>query len=412
MTNEDSGDPRLSKFSNADRRGYRKRPGDGAPETLSSSDGDPSLANLLETAIRGGGLALQSTRSDQGAGQNGDPGSGVPNEALSNRLLEELNAAQAQIRAAPQPPLDPAPAAEPEAPAPAAEAAPPIGEQGDDGESDLEAPTESRQDFALPARAGPAGGAATAALSKGARALLDASGKLSRRMRIRDWRRRRLALLSVVHRHVFDRNAEQLLFCKSPPLEVYQMEETEGCPEKLYVYKGPVPKKLLEWALSALPEDLKRFAFVDFRAGNGRTMLLAARRNFEYAAGYAFDAESAEMLEMNLAQYPRSYLSCRDVRALRADREGVLIPRQPAVLFFPDCLSLHHVDIILSYVLGSFRLDPRPIFLIFENAGRERGRDGMEIFERAPLPVLNRAKALFLSPVKVAVYRSKVENTE
>ena len=74
---------------------------------------------------------------------------------------------------------------------------------------------------------------------------------------------------------------------------------------------------VLGWALSALPADLKRYAFVDFEAGNGRTLLLAARRNFEHAIGYTHDSESSAMLEMNLAQYSRSYMSCRDVRALR-----------------------------------------------------------------------------------------------
>ena len=127
--------------------------------------------------------------------------------------------------------------------------------------------------------------------------------------------------------------------------------------------------------------------FVDFRAGNGRTLLLAARRNFEYAAGYAFDAEGSETLEMNLAQYPRTYLACRDVRALRGERDGVVIPAQPAVLFFPDNLSAGHLDIILSYVTASLRLDPRPIYLIFENAGREFASEHMSSFERISLPL-------------------------
>ncbi len=136
---------------------------------------------------------------------------------------------------------------------------------------------------------------------------------------------------------------------------------------------------------------------------------MAARRNFEYAAGYAFDAEGSETLEMNLAQYPRSYLTCRDVRALRGDREGVVIPAQPAALFFPDSLSVGHLDIILSYVTASLRRDPRPIYLIFENAGRECASEHMSSFDKVSLPLLNRAKAFLFGPVSIAVYRSMVE---
>jgi hypothetical protein len=112
---------------------------------------------------------------------------------------------------------------------------------------------------------------------------------------------------------------------------------------------------------------------------------------------------------MNLAQYPRSYLSCRDVRAMRGDRDGVFIPPQPAVLFFPDSLTAGHLGVVLSYVASSLRQEPRPIYLIFENSGRERGYEQMELFEKAPLPAINRAKALLFGPVRVAVYRSKAE---
>jgi hypothetical protein len=376
MTNQDPGDTRLSKFSNVNRQGLQP----GASSRNSSED--PPLANRVETAL--------------------------PGDA-AGRLIDDASAAQEQSQSEPQtarplsleePPLARLKAGEP---------APKTPFPAHDGAHEAlaqpaEAITFEDPDPPVQPRVETASGLA--------KTVLDATNKLSRRVRIRDWRRRRLALLSVVHRHVFDRSAEQLLFCKSPPLEVYRVEESEGGPEKSFVYNGPIPKKLFEWALSALPEDLKRYAFVDFRAGNGRTMLIAARRNFEFAAGYAFDAEGAEALEMNLAQYPRSYLSCRDVRALRADREGLVIPPQPAVLFFPDSLSSTHLDITLSYVLGSFRLEPRPIYLIFENAGRERGNEGLEVFERVRLPLLNQAKALLFSPIKVAVYRSKAENPD
>jgi hypothetical protein len=397
MTNQDSGDARLSKFSNANRRAFQSSAPGNPPA-------DPPLANLLETAIRSG-IAEHSSRSDQAEAEVSD--------TARDRLLEELSQAQEQIWSEPpasqplsvgEPPLA---LFEPESPALALEAEEPVFAYDRAQETQVQPaePAMTFEDAETPAerRSGPAGLAKT---------VLDASNALSRRVRIRDWRRRRLALLSVVHRRVFDRSAEQLLFCKSEPLEVYRVEDTEDGPEKHYVYKGPIPKKLLEWALSALPDDLKRYAFVDFRAGNGRTMLLAARRNFEFAAGYAFDAEGAETLEMNLAQYPRSYLSCRDVRALRADRDGLVIPPQPAVLFFPDSLSSAHLDIVLSYVLGSFRLEPRPIYLIFENAGRELGNESMEIFERAWPTMFTQAKALLLAPIEVAVYRSKVENSK
>ncbi len=229
-------------------------------------------------------------------------------------------------------------------------------------------------------------------------------GQLRRGLRPHDWRCRYLAALSVIHRHAFDRRIERLLFIKtSGP---YSGVETGEEGRKTFRYRGPIPGKVLNWGLSALPSDLKRYAFVDFRAGNGRTLLLAAARNFEHATGYASDSENCAVLEMNLAQYSRSYMTCRDVRALRGDRDGISIPAQPAVLFFPDSLNAGHLGAVLSYLPMSLRLNPRPIYLIFENSGPECGLDQIHLFRKVPLPALNRIKARLFSPSNIAVYKS------
>jgi hypothetical protein len=221
---------------------------------------------------------------------------------------------------------------------------------------------------------------------------------------LRDWRCRYQALLSLVHRRIFDRRIERLLFFKTPAMG--SPLETQADGQKRFRYQGPIPEIVLGWALSALPADLKRYAFVDFEAGNGRTLLLAARKNFEHAIGYTHDSESGAMLEMNLAQYSRSYMSCRDVRALREDRDGVPIPMQPAVLFFPHSLSPANLGNVLSHLTASLRLNPRPVYLIFENAGPEHELEQIRLFRKVPLPILNRIKATLLSPANIAVYKS------
>jgi len=404
MTGDDSEDKRLSKFSRADRGAYSfNRPPDAAA--------DP-LAEALEKVMRGGVMPVSQTPEPPAKSQ-------VPPapQIIDSRLIEELHSAREQIRQTP--PI---------------EAPPPVGSAEDEAAPPYLLPIavmpHAAEGFSarlrsVLARAGEsvrhvrtsAGQrldetrrAARQFLATGAKGAASSAAALSRRMRLKDWQRRRLALTSTVHRYVFDRRAERLLFCKTPPLEVYSVTQGEKGIEKAFVYHGPIARKVLDWALSALPQDLKRHAFVDFRAGNGRTLLLAARRNFEYAAGYAFDTEGCEILEMNLAQYPRSWLGCRDVRALRGDRDGLLIPSQPAVLFFADALPDAHLDIILSYVSASLRLDPRETWLIFENAGREKGREQMELFEKVPLPFASEVKLRLFSPVPIAVYRTKADS--
>ena len=425
---DDSVENRLSKFSNADWRAYAPQAGPELqhPASFFMVENNPPLADLLEHAIRGSGLPERARiiHSEPDAFQRT-----IEPKLLHERLIEELTTAQQQMQSGPPvqytAPLgytEPTEHRTLDKPAPETIAfvgqepvsrpeliTPEMREETILAEPDtapLPAAEALKEHLSGKPRQSPSAGVGLAGRVK---ALVHRARQMTRRMGMRDWNRRRLALLSHIHRDVFDRTTEQLLFCKTPQLEVYHFEETEKGLQKFFVYEGPIPKKLLDWALSALPEDLKRYAFVDFRASNGRTLLLAARRNFEYAAGYAFDAEGTETLEMNLAQYPRSYLACRDVRALRGDRDGVAVPSQPAVLFFPDSLSAGHLDIILNYVTASLRLDPRPIYLIFENAGRECGKDQMSLFERAPMPLLNQAKAFLFAPVSIAVYRSKIE---
>jgi hypothetical protein len=298
----------------------------------------------------------------------------APKEALPERLIAELQAAQERSR----PPLPDIEPVETEA-----EAAP------------------VRPDAAVAVSIGTPFLKELLTRSKAAARKLR---PLNIRGRLREWRGRYLLALSLLHRHVFDRRIERLLFIKTAG--PYSSLEPGEDGRKAFRYRGPIPAMVFGWALSALPPDLKRYAFADLHAGNGRTLLLACGRNFEHAVGYAFDGESLAILEMNLAQYSRSYMTCRDAGAVRGDRAGISIPPQPAVLFVPESLGETQLRAVLGQLPASIRLNPRPIYLIVENSGLECGLDQMLLFRRLPLPLLTRLKCLLFSPSKIAVYKS------
>jgi hypothetical protein len=393
--------PRFSGFT----RGERLSPAAGQePEGPASGhraeDGTPP-ASRIEQVIRDGALtASSSSGAVSGAGLN----AGARAKALPGKVLEELQAAQDQLKSAVL-----VTEIREEVPAQNAAKTDALFQQAGttgDGEGAI-APGSRFPSFSrrLARRA-------TAALAAQADAKLYAIRQLSRRMRPRDWRRRYFVLLTLVHRQIFDRQIERLLFIKTTGVGSHSVPHPQESGKKLFVYQGPISRKALYWALSALPASLKHYAFVDFEAANGRTLLLAARLNFEHAAGYAYDSESCDVLELNLAQYSRSYMSCRDVRALRGDSGGAAIPSQPAVLFFPDSIPASQLNAILSQICAAQRRNPQPLYVIFENSGREAKLDGMEIFERVSLPILNRIKLFLFSPAAVAVYKSAGAGTE
>jgi hypothetical protein len=241
--------------------------------------------------------------------------------------------------------------------------------------------------------------------AKSAKIAFAALRALARELRPREWRRRYLVYLSLIHSRLFDRKAERLLFVKTPAVDAGLLEELDGSGEKFFVYRGPIHRKVLGWAFAALPHDLKRYAFADFDAGNGRTLLLAARCHFEYAAAYTSGGADADGLEMNIAQYPRSYMSCRDLRVIHAGGPRIGVPREPAIMFFPDSLPAERIELILSEARARQNGYLGPVYLIFENAGREAGLDGIRYFEKVPLPIMERTKVFFFSPAPVAVYR-------
>ncbi len=224
--------------------------------------------------------------------------------------------------------------------------------------------------------------------------------------KIRTARRYYYNAAMVFHRRVGDRSIERMLFEKSGLVSPFAdaLNKSDKHPH----YSGPIPKAAFGWAMAGLPGDLRGYAFIDFRADNGRTLLLATAYGFDYAIGYAFDESSFNALQLNVAQFPRSKMVCRDVRPVRGDVDGVTIPPQPLVLFFGDSLIESHLEIVIGHVAASYRLNPRPIHLIFENLKQDVVRPYADAFARVPLPLSPRIKTMLFNPAKTRFYRSLV----
>jgi hypothetical protein len=212
--------------------------------------------------------------------------------------------------------------------------------------------------------------------------------------------------LIALHRRVLDRKIEPLFF--HPTVAPAEGVAPVAVPAEAERFEGPIPARVFDWLMSALPADLKDFAFVDFRAQRGRATLLAARRNFESITAYEYDAKRFDDLQMNVAQFPRSLMVCRKIDVIRGDRDGLSIPNQPAVLYFANADREPFLSLIMSQVAASYRLNPRRIYVILENPGPNTviGQDG--IFYRIKLARRERMLMRVLSPLRADVYRSLV----
>jgi hypothetical protein len=245
---------------------------------------------------------------------------------------------------------------------------------------------------------------------KSAQELSKARQEIKNNLKASELKKNYQKVLAFAHARVFDRKLEPLFFIPThapgqQPTVAFQRQVSPSA------YEGPTPQLVFEWALTSLPQDLREFAFVDFRAGRGRVVLLAARRNFEKVIGYEFDDQTYDDLVMNVAQFPRSQMVCRNVECLRGDREGVCIPDQPVVLFFANAHQDELLPVVLSYAASSHQRNPRSIYLVLLNPGdalpgKASPGEAENVFKSVPWPLIDRVKLAVLSPVQVAVYHA------
>jgi len=215
-------------------------------------------------------------------------------------------------------------------------------------------------------------------------------------------RRAYLRMLAPAHMLYRDRHVEKLLFKRSDATPVSALRASD--PE--IIYDGPMPGQVLDWIIQDLDVTLRECAFVDFRAGHARTLLYAAMHDFERVIGYEYTETAYDDAQLNISQFPRTYMKCRDVEVRRGDQGDIVIPDQPLVLFFPNAAKERFLSLMLDHVSASYRVNPRRIYIIMEGAG-EIGASGCgDIFEEAKLALGTRLKLKLFSPVDVRVYRS------
>jgi len=210
-----------------------------------------------------------------------------------------------------------------------------------------------------------------------------------------------LRLLAPAHQLLRDRHIEKLLFRPTP--QIGGLSETDG---RQTIYDGPIPGGVLDWVIADLDVTLRECAFVDFRAGNGRTLLYAAMHDFERVIGYEYNQPAQEDAQLNISQFPRTLMNCRDVECRRGDQADINLPGQPLVLYFPNAAHERFMSLLLDHVSASYRSNPRRMFIIMENAGDMADFGHEDIFYEVKLPLATSLRLKLFSPVDIRVYRS------
>lgn len=221
---------------------------------------------------------------------------------------------------------------------------------------------------------------------------------------VRDYRR----ILLLVHKLGPDRSIERLCFVgtsKTVPLSILRV------PHRLrrtgHDYR-PTPRLVFKWAMAAVPEDLARHAFVDYGAGRGRVLLMASHYPFEKITGAEIAAELYDDCLLNIAQYPRSLMKCRDVGCEHLSAMRLEEPDQETVFYLNNPFTRVMLERVVDKIVRSYKQNPRRTYVICIDIDEHPLFEDTGIFHEIAIPWRQRLKLAAFSPYSIAIYRSVV----
>ena len=212
--------------------------------------------------------------------------------------------------------------------------------------------------------------------------------------------------LHMLHARVLDPPIEQLFFKPTKdPVALAGLTIRGPNREHGHDYRA-TPCALFEWTLAAIDHDKSRLTFVDYGGGKGRVLLLASQYPFHAIAGIEFAEELHDDATMNIAQFPRSRMKCRNVECVLDDASQVGPPDGEAVHYFFNPFSREVFAEVLHNLVVSYRKKPRRLYLILVDPVATDLIDTSGVFQRLELPLIERTKLKLFSPYDVALYRS------
>jgi hypothetical protein len=210
-----------------------------------------------------------------------------------------------------------------------------------------------------------------------------------------------------LHANVLDSAIERLFFVPTKghvPLESLTVRGNNKASGHDY---KPTPSSVFKWALAAVAEeDIGRMSFVDYGAGKGRVMLLASQYPFTQVGGIEFAEELHDNATMNIAQFPRSRMKCRNVECVLDDVVNIRPLDDAAVHYFFNPFGPEIFTEVLRGIVASYHARPRRLYVILIDMDAAELMHKTGVFQEVKLPPAERMQAQALSPYTIAVYRS------
>ncbi len=116
--------------------------------------------------------------------------------------------------------------------------------------------------------------------------------------------------------------------------------------------------------LSHLGQEVTQGGFLDFGAGKGRALFLAAQHGFTVVVGVEKSAELCSIAEGNIARWPRRQPGLA-VDMHHADVVDFQVPDDITVGFFFNPFGPDIMRVAIDRILESLRRTPRPFHVVY-----------------------------------------------
>lgn len=143
--------------------------------------------------------------------------------------------------------------------------------------------------------------------------------------------------------------------------------ETLGIHNENSAGYSPISYAALDLALREVEPSLEQGTFLDYGAGKGRVVILAATRIFRRVIGVEFAPElvSAAMDNINRA---RHRLTCSDIEILEIDATKFKVSADISVIHFYNPFFGATLKAVARNIADSLNATPRKITILFANA--------------------------------------------
>lgn len=127
----------------------------------------------------------------------------------------------------------------------------------------------------------------------------------------------------------------------------------------------PSPENLAKEIIHSLSIDHVKFTFIDFGAGKGRVLLLAAQLPFAAVIGVEFSSELCNVASENISKIPPEKAMASEIACIYGDVADYPLPDTSLVCYFYNPFAQPVMQMVLDKLAASLKAHQREIYVIY-----------------------------------------------